>query len=209
MPFQPERPRCPRPDRSNWERHRDVYPLSPYRCRQIEPLWPLPTKGAPYRNQWSVGRSSQREVKSRARASFLPSLVPEVIDDSAEAGEDETLHDADYGCAHNYPLGDFPEESGLDLLAEAESDDKGDDGSHYGNPYRKFLNEFRLFHDYCFYPSGASGHPSGRLPEAGRYFSQLWVYLYGMDIASLTLPVVVIDAPTLTICTMPESPSIT
>lgn len=64
-----------------------------------------------------------------------------MIDDAAQTREDEALYDPDDGCTHDYPLGDFPEESGLDLLAEAQADDKGDDGSHYGNPYRQFLDE--------------------------------------------------------------------
>ena len=70
-----------------------------------------------------------------------------MIDDAAEGGIDEALNNADDKGAHDYPLGDFPEQGCLDLLAEAEADDKGDKGSHYGNPDRKFLDEFRLFHD--------------------------------------------------------------
>lgn len=47
-------------------------------------------------------------------------------------------------------------------------------------------------------------------PDCSDHYCVVCGYIrYGMDIASLTLPVVVIDAPTLTICTMPESLSIT
>lgn len=49
----------------------------------------------------------------------------------------------------------------------------------------------------------------GQIARYLNSFSFIADYLYGIVIASLTLPVVVIVAPILTICTTPESPSTT
>lgn len=76
-------------------------------------------------------------------------LIPEVIDDAADTHKDESFEDADDNESHNDPLGDLGKQVAFDDLAKAKSDDGDDDGGDYRHPYRKFLNEFGLFHISC------------------------------------------------------------
>ena len=84
---------------------------------------------------------------------------------------DEAFQDADDDEAHDHPFGDLGKEAAFDDAAEAEADDRDERGGYHRHPYRHTFAECHFIHTplfLCLAPSVASGHPSGRLPEAGR-----------------------------------------
>lgn len=74
-------------------------------------------------------------------------FIPEVIENPAYTGEDETLKDEDYARTNNHPLGDFGEERAFDDMTEGESDDGNDDCRDDRSPNCESFDKCNFVHD--------------------------------------------------------------